>query len=89
MTLLKTARHVGLKPKTSTKRQKYILQPPSSGSVSGRSASLNRGQDGLRGGGDQDDISVDDVPIMHPAGVMIFFLLTSVNLLDLTCLNLS
>ena len=28
-TLLKTARHVGLKPKsTSSKRQKYILQPP-------------------------------------------------------------
>ena len=31
-TLLKTARHVGLKPKNATKRQKYILQPQTTSS---------------------------------------------------------
>ena len=65
MTLLKTARHVGLKPKNATKRQKYILQPPGPT----RSASLSR-QDGLR---DLDDISVDDVPLKNPTGVIIIF----------------
>ena len=38
-TLLKTARQVGLKPKSANKRKKYILQPPGVASVGGGSTS--------------------------------------------------
>lgn len=54
-TLLKTARQVGLKPKSATKRKKYILQPPGMGvsEVTG-SGSLLR---------EEDEISNLDEPI--------------------------
>lgn len=57
-TLLKTARHVGLKPpKSAAKRQKYILQPPGSGPTPGGGGSMSGSGSLLR---EDDEMSLED-----------------------------
>lgn len=65
-TLLKTARHVGLKPpKSAAKRQKYILQPPGSGLPSVRSSMSGSGS--LLREREDDELSMEESGGRNPS----------------------